>query len=195
MDCQQNVSHVFESGEQKLRRKSEVSIDEGIKMDIIFENLQWSSCRNLKVMDCQPNVGHVFECGKRNSKKKLAVSIDKRIKMDIIFVNLEWSLRYGLKPVKLKRRGISNVTPAYLLQVHGLVRKDETQEVCSPCRTCKKSNHLEKDYYFKNMKKSKGDQGEKKKVCFLTENNGTKQWILDSRTTSHIVNKLEYLKE
>ncbi|OAD59846.1 hypothetical protein WN48_07966 [Eufriesea mexicana] len=48
MDCQQNVSHVFECGKQNLRRKLEVSIDERIKMDIIFENLQWSSCHNLK---------------------------------------------------------------------------------------------------------------------------------------------------
>ncbi|OAD55195.1 hypothetical protein WN48_05214 [Eufriesea mexicana] len=69
----------------------------------------------------------------------------------------------------------------------GLRRKDETQEVCSLCGTCKKSNHLEPDCYFKNVEESKGDQEEKKKVCFLTENNGTKQWILDSRTTSHMV--------
>ncbi|OAD59933.1 hypothetical protein WN48_07844 [Eufriesea mexicana] len=48
MDCQQNVSHVFESGKQKLSRKLEESIDEGIKMNIIFENFQWSSCHNLK---------------------------------------------------------------------------------------------------------------------------------------------------
>ncbi|OAD60915.1 hypothetical protein WN48_03462 [Eufriesea mexicana] len=77
----------------------------------------------------------------------------------------------------------------------GLGRNDETQEVCYPYGTCKKSNNLEKDCYFKNMQESKGDQEEKKKVCFLTENNRTKQWILDSRTTSHMVNKLEYLKE
>ncbi|OAD59432.1 hypothetical protein WN48_09172 [Eufriesea mexicana] len=48
MDCQQNVSHVFECGKQNLRRKLEVLIDGRIKMDIIFENLQWSSCHNLK---------------------------------------------------------------------------------------------------------------------------------------------------
>ncbi|OAD60920.1 hypothetical protein WN48_03467 [Eufriesea mexicana] len=77
----------------------------------------------------------------------------------------------------------------------GLRRKGETQEVCSPYWTCKKSNNLEKDCYFKNMEESKGDQEEKKKVCFFTENNATKQWILDSRTTSHMVNKLECLKE
>ncbi|OAD60919.1 hypothetical protein WN48_03466 [Eufriesea mexicana] len=77
----------------------------------------------------------------------------------------------------------------------GLGRKGVTQEVCYPYGTCKKSNNLEKDCYFKNMEESKGDQEEKKKVCFLIENNGTKQWILDSRAASHMVNKLEYLKE
>ncbi|OAD54480.1 hypothetical protein WN48_06718 [Eufriesea mexicana] len=50
MYCQQNVGHVFECGKQNSRRKLEVSIDESNKMDIIFENLQLSSCRNIKIV-------------------------------------------------------------------------------------------------------------------------------------------------
>ncbi|OAD58327.1 hypothetical protein WN48_00206 [Eufriesea mexicana] len=50
-----------------------------------------------------------------------------------------------------------------------LGRKDEIQEVWSACGTCKKCNHLEKDCYFKNMKESKGDQEEKKKVKKLLD--------------------------
>ncbi|OAD54385.1 hypothetical protein WN48_07905 [Eufriesea mexicana] len=49
MNCQPNVGHVFECGKQNSRRKLEVSIDERIKMDIIFENLEWSSHYGFKV--------------------------------------------------------------------------------------------------------------------------------------------------
>ncbi|OAD51892.1 hypothetical protein WN48_04063 [Eufriesea mexicana] len=49
MNWQPNVGHMFECGKQNSRKKLEVSVHERIKMDIIFENLQWSSRYGLKV--------------------------------------------------------------------------------------------------------------------------------------------------
>ncbi|OAD61961.1 hypothetical protein WN48_00015 [Eufriesea mexicana] len=115
---------------------------------------------------------------------------------EILCMFLERAFGNAWELMQKEEKGIDNLKTDLIAKGKaGLGRKDETQEVCSPCGTCKKSNNLEKDCYFKNMEENKGDQEEKKKVCFLTENNGTKQWILDSRTTSYMVNKLEYLKE
>lgn len=64
----------------------------------------------------------------------------------------------------------------------------------SPCKICKKSNHLEKDCYFRD-RHQRSDKQDDQKVCFLTTNMGPNGWILDSGSTSHMVNDARQLED
>lgn len=47
------------------------------------------------------------------------------------------------------------------------------------CRICKKTNHSEKDCFFRDKKQNSGSE----KVSFLVRENDNKKWIVDSGTT------------
>ncbi|KMQ88995.1 copia protein [Lasius niger] len=64
----------------------------------------------------------------------------------------------------------------------------------------KKSNHLEKDCYFRNDAKKKDRQTDKSdkqtdKVSFLVHKQQDTSWIVDSGTTPHMINNVKYLKK
>lgn len=70
------------------------------------------------------------------------------------------------------------------------------------CKICKKFNHLEKDCYFRNEanNKKKDQQSNKSdkqtdKVSFLVHKQQDTSWIVDSGTTSHMINNTKYLKK
>lgn len=59
------------------------------------------------------------------------------------------------------------------------------------CNICKKTNHLEKDCFFR-----RNDNENNRKVSFLIDNNNkTNQWIVDSGSSSHMVNSVTQLKD
>lgn len=78
-------------------------------------------------------------------------------------------------------------------------KQTDSKEKQMFCKICKKSNHLEKDCYFRNDAKKKDRQSEKSdkqtdKVSFLVHKQQDTSWIVDSGTTSHMINNKKYLK-
>lgn len=69
----------------------------------------------------------------------------------------------------------------------------DTQEKASGCTICKKTNHDEKDCYFRKDK----NKGNNKKIPFLIEQQtaDASDWIVDSGSTSHMVNDISALQE
>lgn len=76
----------------------------------------------------------------------------------------------------------------------------DTKEKQLFCKICKKSNHLEKDCYFRTdakkkdrrMDKSEKQEKQNEKVSFLVHNQQDISWIVDSGT-SHMINNNKYL--
>lgn len=62
-----------------------------------------------------------------------------------------------------------------------------TKEKQMYCKICKKTNHHEKDCYFRD-KAARKNEKETEKVLFLIQNERDTKWIVDSGTTSHMVN-------
>lgn len=60
------------------------------------------------------------------------------------------------------------------------------------CKICKKNNHAEKDCYFRD-RESKYNRNATEKVSFLTQVSARTSWVVDSGTTSHMVNSKEHL--
>lgn len=61
------------------------------------------------------------------------------------------------------------------------------------CKICKKTNHREKDCYFRSKAAKKNEETEK--VSFLVQSKTDGKWIMDSGTTSHMVNDKKYLMD
>lgn len=61
------------------------------------------------------------------------------------------------------------------------------------CKICKKTNHREKDCYFRDKAAKKNEETEK--VSFLVQSKTDGKWIMDSGTTSHMVNDKKYLTD
>lgn len=59
-------------------------------------------------------------------------------------------------------------------------------------KICKKNNHAEKNCYFRD-RESKHNRSATEKVSFLTQVTDRTRWVVDSGTTSHMVNSKEYL--
>lgn len=55
------------------------------------------------------------------------------------------------------------------------------------CKICKKNNHEEKDCYFRD-RETKQRKSSMEKVSFMTQSTNREKWIVDSGTTSHMVN-------
>lgn len=71
--------------------------------------------------------------------------------------------------------------------------------IAKNCRTkskqcSKKGNHSEKDCYFRKRDKN-NDKGESSNVVFLTGNDETTEWTVDSGSTSHMTNDFNLLQE
>lgn len=69
-----------------------------------------------------------------------------------------------------------------------------TKEKQIYCKICKKNNHYEKNCFFQDKTTKKNEQ-EMEKVSFLVQNKLEEKWIMDSGTTSHMVNNKKYLKD
>lgn len=76
----------------------------------------------------------------------------------------------------------------------GHIARDFRKDSEKSCKICRKTNHQEKDSFFR---KKKGDSAreENNKVAFLTNTIETEDWIVDSGSTSHMTNDSSKLKE
>jgi len=72
-------------------------------------------------------------------------------------------------------------------------RKGLQSKVRTGCGICKKTNHQEKDCFLKKKKTNKNKE-ESNQVSFWPEETKSKEWIIDSGTTSHITNDKKELK-
>ena len=62
---------------------------------------------------------------------------------------------------------------------------DPVKKSPASCSICKKNNHQDKDCYFRN--RNRGNM-ESNLISFLARGTSTNNWIVDSGTTSHMVN-------
>lgn len=73
-------------------------------------------------------------------------------------------------------------------------KKQDTKSTYPPSGVCKRTNHTEKECYYKQGGRIDGNgKKEKQKVCFFSGKKESDEWVLDSGTNSHIVNDLNYL--
>uniref|UniRef100_A0A0A9X817 Retrovirus-related Pol polyprotein from transposon TNT 1-94 n=1 Tax=Lygus hesperus TaxID=30085 RepID=A0A0A9X817_LYGHE len=82
--------------------------------------------------------------------------------------------------------------------------KSTNKKEYPPCATCKKTNHLEEDCFFKKFKdnKDKNNSGKQNKpktafltqFCLKTQSKNENTWILDSGSSSHMTSSDTVLK-
>jgi len=73
-------------------------------------------------------------------------------------------------------------------------KKEDISGNIVKCDICKKNNHSEKDCYFRKNKLD--DQSNTKdKISFLVSSCKTDEWILDSGSTTYIINNKNLFKE
>lgn len=97
---------------------------------------------------------------------------------------------------KERRKSNSKEKRCYNCNKTGHFAKDSSKPEGSKernlyCRICKKNNHIEKDCYFRD-RETKQQKNNTEKVSFLTQTPHRTKWIVDSGTTSHMVNSKEY---
>jgi len=80
----------------------------------------------------------------------------------------------------------------YACKKPGHSAKDCRSKVRTGCGICKKTNHQEKDCFFN--KKTNENKEESNQVSFWVEETKSKEWIIDSGTTSHMTNDKKELK-
>lgn len=77
-------------------------------------------------------------------------------------------------------------------------RKKENSSGTTKCSICKKSNHVEKDYYFRKNKiedqANTKDNNKDNKISFLASSSTTSEWILDSGSSSYMPNNKNLFK-
>lgn len=77
-----------------------------------------------------------------------------------------------------------------------LANQCRKKEFSYKCNICKKNNHEEKDCYFRKNKKPESTK-QKQEISFLVESNTgiTKDFVVDSGSSSHMVNDIKLFKE
>lgn len=87
----------------------------------------------------------------------------------------------------------NNVRRCYNCNSTEHLSKNCTKSRKQRCKICKKDNHQEKDCFFKN--KNNNDTKKGSMISFLAQNSETCNWIVDSGTTSHMVNDKSLMKD
>ncbi|KMQ84281.1 copia protein, partial [Lasius niger] len=95
---------------------------------------------------------------------------------------------------RTKNENVSKGIKCFICIKSGHMAKDCKAKVKTGCKICKKQNHEEKDCFFRKKEKNENKE-ESNQVSFLIEDSDSKEWIIDSGTTSHMTNDKKKLKE
>lgn len=108
--------------------------------------------------------------------------------------NRKGHLAYACTRVQDTKRGNVNNKKCFNCHKTGHVAKDCRRDSASFCKICKKTNHSEKNCFFRQRKENLVGE-ENSNVVFLTNTEETEEWIVDSGSTSHMTKNQTMLKE